>query len=255
MKKPAYLIALHLMFITVSLVASANDAIYISCPQGYIPSIPRDQDLKQGARFKCEKTPLLAKMKLAFPFQKNHKIKCIQGSLQMGRSHSHDAIKFALDFASLPDSSDGTVVASEDGIAYIYDKCNNPHYSNITLDDCGSGYGNHVRIVHQGIYISLYGHLSKILVKNGQVVKKYEPIGIEGMSGNAGVRHLHFSVHKPYEDINQIIANPGWTGKSIPFVFEEIKYLKTPKTLNVSSTDVICDNNDINWNDNIIMNE
>jgi hypothetical protein len=55
-------------------------------------------------------------------------------------------------------------------------------------------YGNAVVIDHgQGI-ASVYGHLSDILVKKGQDVKKGDIIGHTGQTGLAGGDHLHISI-------------------------------------------------------------
>ena len=67
------------------------------------------------------------------------------------------------------------------------------------------GYGNLVVISHQYGYTTYYGHLSKILVKNGQKVSSGELIGLVGSSGKANGPHLHFEVRK-----NGIQKNPGF---------------------------------------------
>ncbi|HPD56974.1 MAG TPA: M23 family metallopeptidase [Smithellaceae bacterium] len=55
-------------------------------------------------------------------------------------------------------------------------------------------YGNTVIIDHgQGLF-SLYAHLSSILVKKSQSVKKEQIIGHSGLTGLAGGDHLHFSM-------------------------------------------------------------
>jgi murein DD-endopeptidase MepM/ murein hydrolase activator NlpD len=55
-------------------------------------------------------------------------------------------------------------------------------------------YGNAVIIDHGFSLFTLYGHLSTINVKAGQMVRKQEVMGSSGMSGLAGGDHLHFSI-------------------------------------------------------------
>lgn len=55
-------------------------------------------------------------------------------------------------------------------------------------------YGNCVVIDHGLGVQSLYGHLSSILVKPGDMVEKGQEIGRSGMTGLAGGDHLHFTV-------------------------------------------------------------
>ena len=56
------------------------------------------------------------------------------------------------------------------------------------------GLGNYVRIKHGNGIISIYGHLSKILVSVGQQVKQYDVIGRTGKSGNTRDEVLHLGL-------------------------------------------------------------
>jgi len=55
-------------------------------------------------------------------------------------------------------------------------------------------YGNCVIIDHGYSLESLYGHMSKLLVKAGEMVQKEQPIGISGATGMAFGDHVHFSM-------------------------------------------------------------
>jgi murein DD-endopeptidase MepM/ murein hydrolase activator NlpD len=55
-------------------------------------------------------------------------------------------------------------------------------------------YGNTVLIDHGAGLISLYGHLSSIDVKPGDMVKKKQVLGRSGATGMAGGDHLHFGL-------------------------------------------------------------
>ena len=57
-----------------------------------------------------------------------------------------------------------------------------------------SGFGNLILIDHGNGFRTLYGHLSKTLVKTGQVVKKGQIIGQIGSTGISSGPHLHYAV-------------------------------------------------------------
>lgn len=57
-------------------------------------------------------------------------------------------------------------------------------------------YGKCVIVRHQFGYESVYGHLSKILVRPGDVVKKNEVIGKVGSTGRSTGPHLHYEVRR-----------------------------------------------------------
>lgn len=94
------------------------------------------------------------------------------------------------------DYSDGingsAIYASASGVVTTtYFKCINKGYIG---NRCGGGYGNHIIIEHSNSTSTLYGHLSKINVKNGQRVKQGQVIGGMGNSGNSIGNHLHFEI-------------------------------------------------------------
>lgn len=54
--------------------------------------------------------------------------------------------------------------------------------------------GKSVYVDHGNGMVTLYFHLNKFLVKEGDTVKRGQPVGLSGMSGRATGPHLHFSV-------------------------------------------------------------
>jgi murein DD-endopeptidase MepM/ murein hydrolase activator NlpD len=66
------------------------------------------------------------------------------------------------------------------------------------------GYGNCVRIQHKNNLETLYGHLSKIVVKVGQEVTAGEKIGEIGSTGHSTGNHLHYEVRKNGKPVNPI---------------------------------------------------
>jgi murein DD-endopeptidase MepM/ murein hydrolase activator NlpD len=84
----------------------------------------------------------------------------------------------------------GTPVAATDsGVAYDFPS--------------SYGYGNHVIMVHGNGWVSIYGHLSRFGVGNGDAVHTGQVIGYEGSTGNSTGPHLHFEIR-----FNDVPRNP-----------------------------------------------
>lgn len=66
-----------------------------------------------------------------------------------------------------------------------------------------SGYGNVVIVDHGNGYRTLYGHMSRISVSNGQSVGQGSKLGVMGNTGRSTGTHLHFEVQK-----NGVAQNP-----------------------------------------------
>lgn len=64
------------------------------------------------------------------------------------------------------------------------------------------GYGKIVKIRHEYGYTSLYGHLSRRLVKEGEEVRKGQVIGRVGTSGHSTGSHVHYEVRVNNKPIN-----------------------------------------------------
>ncbi|MCB0229298.1 MAG: M23 family metallopeptidase, partial [Anaerolineae bacterium] len=74
-----------------------------------------------------------------------------------------------------------TAVAGDEGIVAV------AGWSNV-------GYGNYVVIRHPDGYVTLYGHLSRIDVSQGDYVARGQQIGAVGSTGRSTGPHLHFEV-------------------------------------------------------------
>ncbi len=80
------------------------------------------------------------------------------------------------------------------------------------------GYGITIEIDHGFGYKTVYAHLSKALVKEGQNVKRGDKIALTGNSGLSTGPHLHYEVH-----LNGVPQDP------INYFFENFNYFDSKK--------------------------
>ncbi|WP_186306462.1 M23 family metallopeptidase [Siminovitchia fortis] len=97
------------------------------------------------------------------------------------------------------------------------------------------GYGNVVVIKDKNGCAQLYGHLSKIAVRKGMLIKKDQVIGYQGSTGIASGSHLHYEIRKKSS------PNYGWTANKEKSTLAPISYLQSyypdkQKSANGSST-------------------
>ena len=90
-----------------------------------------------------------------------------------------------------------------DGID-LYAQVGTPVYASrsglVIAAKASRGMGQYIIIRHPHNIITIYGHLSEILVNKGEFVRQGRVIGLVGKTGNAGspaiLPHLHFEVRK-----------------------------------------------------------
>jgi murein DD-endopeptidase MepM/ murein hydrolase activator NlpD len=66
------------------------------------------------------------------------------------------------------------------------------------------GYGNCIRVQHPNDFETVYGHLSRIIVKVGQQVGVGEKIGEVGSTGHSTGNHLHYEIRKNGKPVNPV---------------------------------------------------
>lgn len=67
-----------------------------------------------------------------------------------------------------------------------------------------NGYGTHIDVDHGYGFVTKYAHLSKIVVKQGQEIKRGELIGYSGNTGQSAGPHLHYEVVKEGRKVNPV---------------------------------------------------
>jgi murein DD-endopeptidase MepM/ murein hydrolase activator NlpD len=72
----------------------------------------------------------------------------------------------------------------------------------VTVSEAENGYGNLVVIDHGNGYKTKYGHLNRILVRKGDLVKRYDRIGYMGNTGLATGVHVHYEVVMGGDPVN-----------------------------------------------------
>lgn len=94
----------------------------------------------------------------------------------------HNGIDFG---ALIPGREGNPIYAVADGKVVI---------SKINSGGIYKGYGYYVVVEHDNGYCSLYAHLQKLEVRQGQMVKQGQVIGHMGNTGNSTGCHLHFEI-------------------------------------------------------------
>lgn len=108
---------------------------------------------------------------------------------RQGHGHYNDGINLAA-------KKGAPVKAAENGIVV---------YSGQDI----KSFGNLLLIKHDGGWLTAYGHLGKISVKKGDVVKRGEKIGIIGTTGHVSKPQLHFEIRRKGKPVDPIFYMKG----------------------------------------------
>ena len=108
--------------------------------------------------------------------------------------HGHKANHMGLDIAA---NAGTPVYAMQEGV--------------VSFSGVKGGYGNCIKINHFFYMVpelpqvtTLYGHLSTIYVKEGEMVKRGQVIGLIGSTGRSTGPHLHYEVFYKGKNINPV---------------------------------------------------
>ncbi|QGM80926.1 murein DD-endopeptidase MepM [Otariodibacter oris] len=79
-----------------------------------------------------------------------------------------------------------------------------------------NGAGRYITLKHGSQYTTVYMHLSKVLVKAGQNVKKGDRIALSGNTGRSTGPHLHYEFHINGQPVNPMTVKLPGTGSGLP---------------------------------------
>ena len=171
---------------------------------------------------RCVDIPKTAPMIFDLPFDESSIVFCTQSSRLSTATHVFQNMLYAIDLTSHYKSDPGKIYASAPGKAFVHSGCKNPagKPDQTKTDDCGLGYGNHVFLLHDEGYISIYAHLSEVSVKTGDNVRARQEIGGEGATGQAAHRQwvvmsIFIIRQKLDREGHYSIAYPSIGGKSV----------------------------------------
>ena len=89
----------------------------------------------------------------------------------------------------------------------------------ITVLKNWEGFGNHVIVQHENATKSLYAHLSKITVHEGQFLDRSTKLGEVGSTGRSTGSHLHLEMYQNEVAINPLDALPTLPNNGVALTF------------------------------------
>ena len=118
-------------------------------------------------------------------------------------SYNHGAIDIAdsgIDGESVLAAHSGTVMYAEEECIHNWGKSSSC--------GCGGGYGNFVMLDHGDGHMTVYAHMSSVLVSTGESVSAGQVIGFVGSTGDSTGPHLHFETRYNGEKYNPLTEYP-----------------------------------------------
>lgn len=67
-----------------------------------------------------------------------------------------------------------------------------------------SAYGEFVLLQHPSGYETMYGHLSRVVVQQGAMVRAGQVIGLSGSTGRSTAPHLHFEIRRGGQSVDPL---------------------------------------------------
>jgi len=128
------------------------------------------------------------------------------------------------------------ILASKSGtVIEVGENCTH-NYPKPSSCGCGGGYGNYAYIRLSDGTVTRYGHMTDVLVSEGQEVLQGDIIGTVGSTGSSSGHHLHFEIRDTENNpVNPMPLNPEalhtYEGSSAPLT-ESLPYIYNlaPKT-------------------------
>ena len=74
----------------------------------------------------------------------------------------------------------------------------------VKLMGTDSAYGEFVLLQHPGGYETMYGHLSRVVVQQGAMVRSGQVIGLSGSTGRSTAPHLHFEIRRGGQSVDPL---------------------------------------------------
>jgi murein DD-endopeptidase MepM/ murein hydrolase activator NlpD len=102
-------------------------------------------------------------------------------------------------FSNLPDFHEGIDISGDHG-APVHATAQ----GTVTIAHYYGSFGLAIQISHENGMTTLYGHLSKIYVKEGEAIRRGQKIGLMGNTGMSTGPHLHYEVRMNDQAVNPI---------------------------------------------------